>query len=350
MGKILIQHGDILTLDADGRLLFDADIAITDGAITAVGVAPAGFVADETVDARGHIVMPGLFNAHTHSPMALFRGWAPGSALDSWLEDPAFLLGSGLTGEDVYWGAALAACEMIRNGVVGFADQYFFMDRVAEVVVQSGLRASLSWCTFGRETEFGRDLAGISRFVEEWQGAGDGRVHTALGPHSPIECSPVFLARTAAVAARLGSSIHLHLAATQREADQALARYDMTIVEMLNRNGVFDVPVLAAHAIHVNETDREILASKGVVCVQCPTYQARCGLGATPVAALRGDGVTVALGSERPTVSGRFDMLHEARLAACLSRETPAMLPWISSACKWRRMWPRRRSVSGRVG
>ncbi len=175
---------------------------------------------------------------------------------------------------------------MIRNGVAGFADQYFFMDRVAEVVVQSGLRANLSWCTFGRETEFGRDLTGISRFVEEWQGAGDGRVHTALGPHSPIECSPVFLARTAAVAARLGSSIHLHLAATQREADQALARYDMTIVEMLNRNGVLDVPVLAAHASHVTGTDHEILASKGVVCVQCPTYQARSGLGATPVAAL----------------------------------------------------------------
>ncbi len=83
MSKILIQHGDILTLDADGRLLFDADIAITDGAITAVGAAPAGFIADETVDARGHIVMPGLFNAHTHSPMALFRGWAPGGGLDS---------------------------------------------------------------------------------------------------------------------------------------------------------------------------------------------------------------------------------------------------------------------------
>ena len=68
--------------------------------------------------------------------------------------------------------------------------------------------------------------------------------------------------------------------------------------------------------IHVNEPDREILASKGVVCVQCPTYQARRGLGATPVAALLADGVPVTLGSERPTVSGRFDMLHEARLAA----------------------------------
>ena len=248
MTKILIRHGDIATLDADGRLLFDADIAISDGAITAVGQAPASFEAHTTVDARGHIIMPGLFNAHTHSPMALFRGWAPGETLDKWLEDPEFLLKSGLTGDDVYWGAALAACEMIRNGVVGFADQYFFMDRVAQVVLESGLRASLAWCTFGGATEIGRDLPGISSFVAEWQGAGEGRVHTALGPHSPVECSPIFMARTAAVAARLGCSIHLHLAATPREAEYALAEYDMTVVEMLNRNGVFDVPVLAAHA------------------------------------------------------------------------------------------------------
>jgi 5-methylthioadenosine/S-adenosylhomocysteine deaminase len=207
---------------------------------------------------------------------------------------------------------------MIRSGVAGFADQYFFMDRVAEVVLRSGLRASLSWCTFGRDEEIGRDLSGISAFVEEHQGAGAGRIHTALGPHSPVECSPVFLARTAAVAARLGAGIHLHLADSQRKAELALSQHGMTQVEMLNRNGVLDVPVLAAHAIHLTGPDREILASKGVVCVQCPTYQARRGLGMTPVADLRSSGVPVALGSGRPTVSGRFDMLHEARLAALL--------------------------------
>jgi 5-methylthioadenosine/S-adenosylhomocysteine deaminase len=318
MSKILIKHGDVITLDDDGRLLFDADIAVEDGAIVAVGTAPASFAPDATVDARGHIVMPALFNAHTHSPMALFRGWAPAESLDAWLEDPEWLSRSGLTGEDVYWGAALAACEMIRDGVAGFADQYFFMDRVAEVVLRSGLRANLSWCTFGLDKEIGRDLPGISAFVAEYEGAGAGRIHTALGPHSPVECSPVFLARTAAVAARLGSGIHLHLAHSQRKAEYALGKYGMTQVEMLNRNGVLDVPVLAAHAIYLTEIDREILASKGVVCVQCPTYQARRGLGATPVADLRASGVSVALGSERPTVSGRFDMLHEARLAALL--------------------------------
>jgi 5-methylthioadenosine/S-adenosylhomocysteine deaminase len=318
MSNILITHCDILTLDAEGRLLFDAEIAISNGSITTVGVTPPAFVPDVTVDARGHIVMPALFNAHTHGPMALFRGWAPQEALDLWLADPEWLARSGLTDEDVYWGAALAVCEMIRSGIAGFADQYFYMDRVAEVVMRGGLRASLSWCTFGRETEIGRDLAGISAFVQEYQGAGGGRVHTALGPHSPVECSPVFLARTAAVAARLGSGIHLHLADSQRKAEVAEAQHGMSLVELLNRNGVLDVPVLAAHAIHLTETDREILASKGVVCVQCPTYQARRGLGATPVPELRASGVLVALGSERPTVSGRFDMLHEARLAALL--------------------------------
>jgi 5-methylthioadenosine/S-adenosylhomocysteine deaminase len=318
MTRTLIEHADTITLDDAGHRHYDAEIAVDNGTIVAVGRAPGSFAPHETVSARGRILLPAFFNAHTHSPMALFRGWAPSESLDVWLDDPEWLSESGLSGDDVYWGARLAACEMIRSGVAGFGDQYFYMDRVAEAVLESGLRATLSWCTFGGETEIGRDLAGIAAFVEEYEGAGDGRIHTALGPHALGECTPVFLARTAAVAARLGSGIHLHLAVSRPKAQAALLNYGMTEVEMLNRNGVLDVPVVAAHAIHVTETDREILSSKGVVCVQCPTFQARRGLGATPVAALWSAAVAVALGSERPTASGRLDMLHEVRLAALL--------------------------------
>ncbi len=321
MGRTLIRHADILTLDEEGRLLLDADIAIADGMIAAIGVVPDGFQADEVVDAAGNVVLPGLFNAHTHSPMALLSGRAPSAGLDRWLDDRDWLAESGLSGDDVFWGASLAACRMIRHGIVGFADQYFYMDRVAEATVQSGLRANLAWQTFGSEKgEIGTDLAGVAAFVEEWQGAAEDRIRTSLAPHSPEECSPVFLARTAAVAAWLEVGIHLHLADSERKVAQSLALHDMTPVEVLNRNGVFDVPVVAAHCIHVTEPDRAILASKGVTAVHCPVFQARRGTGVTPVAQLRAHGVAVVLGTERPTVDGRMDMLETARLAAMLQR------------------------------
>ena len=205
MPNILLQHADILTLDTEGRVLRDAAVAISDGTITAVGETPADFQADEIVDATGHIVMPGFFNAHAHSAMTLFRGYAEDLPLDRWLNERIFPVESALTADDVYWGASLAAAEMIRGGTVGFADHYFHMDRVAQVAVESGLRANLAWCMFGREEgEIGADLAEIAAFTEQWQGAAGGRIRTMLGPHSAHTCTPQFLARTAAVAAPSG--------------------------------------------------------------------------------------------------------------------------------------------------
>lgn len=316
MMRVLIRHTDILTLDATNRVLTDAAIAIADGSIVAVGAAPADFVADEIVDATGHIAMPGFFNAHTHSPMTLLRGQAVDRPLDDWLRERIWPAEVGLTAEDVYWGAALAAVEMIRSGVVGFADHYFFMDQVAKVVLESGLRANLAWCVFGREEgELGADLPTIARFVEEWQDAGGGRIHTMLGPHSPSTCPAQFLARTAAVAARLGVGIHIHVAESRAELARSLATYNMSPIELLSRSGVFDVPVLAAHGIYLAHEDLEFLAAHDVAVVHCPTSQMRLGMGLTPVTRLQQADIPVALGSESPASSGRFSILREARLA-----------------------------------
>ncbi len=90
MSNTLIHHADILTLDAEGRVFRDAAVAISGGMIMAVGEIPAEFQADEVVDATDHIVMPGFFNAHTHSAMTLFRGYAEDLPLDRWLNERIF--------------------------------------------------------------------------------------------------------------------------------------------------------------------------------------------------------------------------------------------------------------------
>ncbi len=321
MANILLQHADVITLDAEGRVLRDAAVAISGGMIVAVGAAPDDFRPDEIVDATGHIVLPGFFNAHTHSPMTLLRGYAEDLPLGRWLEERIWPAEAGLTTDDVYWGALLAAAEMIRGGTVGFADHYFHMDRVAQAVLESGLRANLAWCAFGGdEGELGASLADIARFTEEWQGQGQGRIRTMLGPHSPHTCSPQFLARTAAVAARLGVGIHIHVAETQEQVDCSVARYGLTPVEVLDRNGVLDGPVLAAHGIYLSEPDQAILAARGATVVQCPTCHMKLGMGVTPVPALHARGVNVALGTDGPASNNALSMLQEARQAALIQK------------------------------
>ena len=321
MADLLIRGGDVVTLDSGAEVLRGADVAVRDGAIVAVGDAGDGFQPAEVVDARDHLVLPGLFNGHTHSGTVLSRCLAVPETWDPWFDlrytqdgSLASEPGTPLTGDDAYWAALLAAAEMIRSGTVGFGDQYFFMDRVAEAVLASGLRANLSWCTFGAESgEIGGDLAAVAAFVEKWQEAGDGRILTSFGPHSPYMCEPRFLARTAAVAARLGVGIRLRLAESAEQVDFSLLAYDLTPVEVLDRNGVLDVPVVAAHAAYLSEVDMEILATREASVIACPTVQRAAGLAATPVAALLQAGVKVGVGTDGAGVAGTLDMLRAAR-------------------------------------
>jgi 5-methylthioadenosine/S-adenosylhomocysteine deaminase len=321
MAGILIRHADIITLDAQRRVLRDADVAISGSVIVGVGELPVGFAADEVVDATGRILMPGFYNAHTHSALSLLRGHGSDMPLDRWLNERIWPVEPNLTADDVFWGASLAAAEMIRAGVVGFGDHYFYMDRVAQVVLESGMRANLAWCAFGSEDgEVGTDLAGIARFVEQWKEGGNGRLHTMLGPHSPYACPPVFLARTAAVAARLGVGIHIHVSESAEQVDLARSIHGISPVELLELNGVFDVPVLAVHAIALSQTDIEILAAHNATVVQCPVAYMKLGMQLAPVTALTGAGVAVALGTESAAGKGSLDMLSEARELAIVHK------------------------------
>ena len=320
MTRTLITHADIITLDATSTILRNADVAIDGERIVAVGQAPAGFQPDATLDARNHVLLPGFVNAHTHAPMTFERGWAEDLPLDRWFNERVWVVESQLTDEDVYWGAMLAAAEMIRGGTVAFGDHYFYMDRVAEAAKQAGLRALLAWCVFGEENNIGADLPRTVDFVQRWQGTAGGRIRTILGPHSPYMCEPRFLARSAAVAARLGVGIHIHLAESQQQVDNSLAKHDRSPVELLEANGVFDVPTIAAHCIYVNAIDQAILASRGVTVVQCPNCHMKLGMGVTPVPALLAQGVNVALGTDGTASSNDLNMLKEARLAALIQK------------------------------
>ena len=131
MGTLWIRHADVIALDAAGTIHHDADLLIVDGRIAAIGRLPDGTQADEVIDAAGHAALPGFFNAHTHAPMTFERGWAEDLPFPRWLNEKIWVAESALTPDDVYWGAALAACEMIRSGTVAFNDHYFYMDRVA---------------------------------------------------------------------------------------------------------------------------------------------------------------------------------------------------------------------------
>jgi 5-methylthioadenosine/S-adenosylhomocysteine deaminase len=315
MSTILIQQADVVTLDAQSQILYESDVLIQDGLIAAIG---QGLTqpADEVIQAKGSVLMPGFFNAHCHSPMTFERGWAEDLPFPRWLNEKIWVAESALTPDDVYWGAMLAACEMIRTGTVGFNDHYFFMDRVAEVVKQSGLRATLTNCVFGvgADKEVGDGLEEALDFSVTHHNTLNGRLRTCLGPHSPYICPPEFLKMIVEHAQRLGQAIHIHLSESWEQVENSKARYVKTPTEELLDLGVFEGHAVVAHALALTPHDIEILAQKGVYVARTPITYMKMAMPTNRTQELRSAGVRLALGSDGPGSNNDMDMFAILRL------------------------------------
>ncbi|NJN43919.1 MAG: amidohydrolase, partial [Anaerolineae bacterium] len=322
MTTILIKNVDVITLDKKGTILRNSNIAIQGKTILAVGDIPSDFVPDETVDGHNHVALPGLFNAHCHAPMTYERGWAEDLPFDRWLNEKIWVAEAALTPDDVYWGAALAACEMIRGGVVAFNDHYFYMDRVAEVVRDSGMKAGLTWCVFGigDAHEVGANLEGTLEFIARWQGAADGRIQLLLGPHSPYVCPPDFLKQVAEVAAERQLTVHLHVSESEEQVKNSLQSHGKTPVAHLEALGIFDGNCIAAHCLVVSDEDLDILARRNVTVAHTPITYMKLAMGVNDLSRFTKRGINLAIGTDGPGSNADMDMLAALRQTVILTK------------------------------
>jgi 5-methylthioadenosine/S-adenosylhomocysteine deaminase len=316
MSSILIKGADIVTLNGGGEIFYETDLRIEGGRIAAIGQLEGP--ADEIIEAKGRVLMPGFFNAHCHSAMTFERGWAEDLTFDRWLNEKIWAAESALSPEDVYWGAMLAAAEMIRAGFVGFNDHYFFMEQVAEVVKVSGLRANLTNCVFGigADKEIGDGLEGALDFSTTYHNTLNGRLRTSLGPHSPYICPPEFLQLIVEHARRMNQAIHIHLAEHWVQVENSRARYGKTPVEELADLGVFEGHTVAAHCLALTEKDIRLLSEAGVYIARSPFTYMKMAFPVNKITDLQAAGIRVALATDGPGSNNDLDMFSIIRLTA----------------------------------
>ncbi len=323
MSSILIQGAAVLTMKGRDNIINDGEIAISGDRILSVGQrgsAPANFKADKTIDASGMAAMPGFINAHTHASMTLLRGCADDLPLMKWLNEKIWPLEKKMQKEDFYWGAKLCCLEMIKSGTTTFADMYFQMDQVARAAADSGMRACLSRGMIGNGPDADLAIEESIQFADKWHGAADGRITTMFGPHAAYTCPPDYLALVAEMSAGYGVGLHIHVAETADELEKIKAEYGTTPVRHLDSLGLFNVPVMAAHCVHLDQEEIEILASKMVSVVHCPQSNMKLASGIAPVAGLIKAGVDVALGTDGAASNNNLDMIEEMRTAALLQK------------------------------
>lgn len=317
--RTLIKNVTAITLDEADRILENADIAIEGKHIVAVGEVSPDFVPDEVIDGREMVALPAFFNAHTHAAMTLERGWAEDLAFEDWLNEKIWVAESALEEEDVYWGASLAIAEMIRAGIVGFADHYFWQDQTARAVEESGTKALLAWCHFGIGDEHEVGQASFERtvtFVKTWHKAAEGRIRTTMGPHSPYMTPDPVMRRFVEEAHRSGVGVHFHLSESDEQVQGSLERYGKTPVAHVAELGLFDLPepTLVAHCNSVFESDMELLASKGVYVAHTPKTYGKLALSMPPIVRMLELGVRVAFGTDGPASNSDLNLLEVMRL------------------------------------
>lgn len=320
--KTIIKNGRFLVPGTKQPVL-GGYMTIEDDLITYIGEAePAHEEGALIVDGSRLLFMPGLVNTHGHAAMSLLRGYGDDMVLQSWLQEKMWPMEEKFTGEDVYWGTALSVLEMLKGGTTTFLDMYDHMDRVAEVVEQSGIRAVLMRGVIGLcpEEVQNHKLAEAIAFARNWHGKADGRITTMLSPHAPYTCPPEFFVKFVQAAHDLDLPMHTHMSETRHEVEQNVTDYGLRPVAHLEKLGMFTRPSLIAHGVHLNDEEISILARYNVGVSHNPGSNLKLASGVARVPELLAAGVKVSLGTDGAASNNNLDMFEEMRLAALIHK------------------------------
>ncbi len=317
MFDLLIKNCNVLRVDGSGISLEAAqDICIEENRIVHI-VPGSDHKAVEVIDASNMLAIPGLINTHCHSPMVLFRGSTEDVRGESWFNDYVWLMEANLTAEDVYWGALLGIAEMIENGITYVADRYSFMDQVAMAVEESGIRANLVWTIFENQGLPGLEQS--EEFIVNWQGRGNGRITTWVGPHAPYTVGPEYLRRCAQQAKKLDVGVHIHVSERREQVERSLKEYGVTPIKLLEDTGILDVPTLLGHCKYPTLEDLEILSRRNTGIAQAPkTYLRHPSYDFAAVLQFRELGIPVGLATDGAASNSTLDILEQMRLLALL--------------------------------
>lgn len=322
--NILVK--DILTLLPKSEIDSDFEVRtccvyIKDGIIASITTEPEGFKADKTIHGGGKLLIPGLINAHTHTPMSVLRNCADDLIFDDWLFGRVMPLEDKLSGKDCYWGTMLAIMEMLKTGTTSFMDMYFFMDDLASAVDESGIRAVLSRGLMGNaeDPSIGETkLREAFDAIEKWKDYD--RISFMLAPHAPYTCDEGYQRVVASEARRHNLRISTHISESSTENENIMKSYGCSPVELMDKTGLLTDKTVAAHCVHLSDNDIEILAERGVCVVTNPVSNLKLANGIAPVPKLLKAGVKVALGTDGASSNNTLNMFRELSMLTLIHK------------------------------
>ena len=333
---LVITANTVITMNADYDIHTPGAVAVTGETITAVGPLEevlAAYQPRSRVDCGNAVVMPGLVNTHGHAPMVLLRSLADDLRLDVWLIGYMMPVESEFVTPRFCWlGTQLAAAEMIRSGTTTFMDMYYFEEAIADATVQVGLRAVCAQSVLKYPTpdaaSYEEGLERARDYIARWHD--HPLIVPAIAPHAPYTVTPELLQAAVEIALEFDVPLHIHVAEMAQEVEEHRKQYGVTPVPWLERQGVFETKATAAHCVHVDDQDIQILLQHGVGVAHNPSSNTKLASGIAPVTGMLGAGLNVGIGTDGAGSNNDLDMIEEMRLASFLGKVAtmdPTALP-----------------------
>jgi 5-methylthioadenosine/S-adenosylhomocysteine deaminase len=327
MNKVdtLIVNALVVTMDKDFRVIENGGVAIKDGKIVAVGTKEelSHYSAANVIEAKRKLLMPGLINTHTHSPMTIFRGYADDVPLKQWLYDHIFPVESEfINAENVRTGTRLAIAEMLLNGTTTFNDMYYYIDEMAKVVEQAGIRAVLSEGLIDfpapNSPEPATGIKLSEHLINKWQS--HPLVTIGVSAHAPYTTSPWVIQKAKDLSDKYNVPFNIHVAETKWEYDYIIKEHGLSPVQYLNKHGVLGENVIAAHSVHLTAEDIQVFARHKVGVAHNPQCNMKLASGVAPVPEFLRSGIKVGIGTDGVASNNDLDLFDEMRTAAFLHK------------------------------
>ncbi len=353
--KTLIRNTLIVTLNEQNDVIENGSIVIDGSRMTYVGPSdwtpPGPF--DLAIDGDRMIAMPGMVNAHCHSPANLVRGMMPSKPLEIWRAHYRASL-RGMRDDDFYASALLGGMEMLKNGATTVLDHFFgnqacrFMGAGAAIQAMRdlGLRHVVSLTLSDKNYEETLPLAESAATVNQeiklmsqseaketqaWLDECEafiGVFHNpeklttcCPGPSAVQRCTDELLKGSAEIARKGNLPMHIHLAETKAQQVMGQQLYRQSLLKHLDVLGVLDSNLSLAHSIWIEPEDIELLAKRCATPVHNPASNLRIGSGLAPVRGFLAAGVNVALGTDGAASNDGQNMFDALRLAALIHNQ-----------------------------
>ena len=281
------------------------------------------YQAQEVINLPGQVLLPGLVNAHTHSPMTLFRGLANDLPLMTWLNDyiwPAEK--KWLSDEFVYVGTRLAIAEMIKSGTTCFNDHYFYADAISRAADEASMRATIGGAVIDFPTSWSKtaDEAIDKNLQIRENYLQHPLISVYLGPHAPYTVGADTLRRVKQISDKFNLPIQMHVHETSTEIEQFQQKHNKRPLQWLAELGLLSSRFQCIHMTQVNDDDLAILQQTKAHVVHCPESNLKLASGFCPVARLIAAEINVALGTDSVASNNDLDMFAEMRTAALLAK------------------------------